>query len=329
MKYIIGIDMGGTSVKMLLADEEYRVRQEDVFLTPKKGSAPEEMYDRIVASIENMLAEEGASRNELLGVGIGVPGPVNFESGMIYTLPNVGWKNVPVRNDLEERLQAPVFVDNDGSVNVMGEYVFGAGRGYRNIVELILGTGLGGGVLINGEILRGRDNVAAELGHFVIVEDGEPCGCGNHGCLETYVNISGMTRAAKQKAKEYPYTAMLALADGEPELITPKIVNEACQVGDTAALETLAIYTEHLTTGVNSLINIFNPEVVILSGGISAFGERLLAPLRERVELNLMHDIQKCPIVTGELYQRAGVLGACAMVGHQLGEPEANGKVNE
>lgn len=319
MKYIAGVDVGGTSVKMILVDADYEVRQEDVFFTPKKGSPPEEMYDRIIASIEKMLAEEGAAREDLLGVGIGVPGPVNHEDGMVYTLPNVGWTNVPIRRDLEERLHVPVDVDNDGNANALGECTFGAGKGMRNLVLLTLGTGLGGGVIINGDILRGANNVAGEVGHFTIVENGELCGCGARGCFEAYVNIGGMSRVARQKAEEYPDTELLRMAGGDPMKIDPKMVNEACQANDRAALETLEIYTGHLATGIHGLINIFNPEAVILSGGVSAFGERLLVPLREQVRAQLMHPVQECPIVTGELYQRAGVLGACALVGRALG----------
>lgn len=313
MECVAGIDIGGTNIKCILMSGEDEVLAKESVSTPYRRPVPE-VVDLIEEVICRMLKKSGREREELLGIGLGIPGPTNFRTGVAYEVPFLGWSDVNICEMLEERFHVPVFCDNDANLNALGEMRFGAGAGRQNIILLTLGTGLGCGIIVDGRILRGANNVAAEAGHMVIESDGALCVCGKRGCFESCCSATALVRYAKEFAAQYPDSLLLQYAGGDAERIDGKMIHRGCLEGDKASLKTRDVFVEKLTTGLVNMINLLNPECIILSGGVSGMGEVLLAPLRVSVENLLMHKVQKCDIIIGKLYTMAGVMGACHMV---------------
>jgi len=313
MGCIAGIDIGGTNIKCIVMSEEDEVLARESVSTPYRRPVLE-VVDLIEEVVRRMLREAGREKSKLSGIGLGIPGPTNFRTGVAYEVPFLGWSNVNICEMLEERFHVPVFCDNDANLNALGEMHFGAGRGRRDMILLTLGTGLGCGIIVDGRILRGANNVAAEAGHMVIENGGAQCVCGKRGCFESLCSATALVRYAKELVKQYPDSILLRYAGGEPEKIDGKMIYSGCLKEDPASLRVRDIFVEKLTTGLVNLIDLFNPECIILSGGVSGMGEVLLSPLRVSVEKLLMHKVQKCDIIIGKLYTMAGVMGACYMV---------------
>ena len=313
MGCVAGIDIGGTNIKCIMMSETDEVLIQKSVDTPYRRPVSE-VVDLIEEVICRMLKECGQRHEELLGIGLGIPGPTNFKTGIAYAVPFLGWNNVNICEMLEERFHVPVSCDNDANLNALGEMYFGAGKGRRNIILLTLGTGLGCGIIVDGRILRGANNVAAEAGHMVIESDGELCVCGKRGCLESYCSATALVRYAKDFVGQYPDSALLRYAGGEAEKIDGKMIYRGCLEGDEASLKTRDVFVEKLSVGLVNMINLLNPECIILSGGVSGMGDMLLGPLKKSVENLLMHKVQECDMMIGKLYTMAGVMGACRMV---------------
>lgn len=310
----IGVDIGGGSVKLGLVTEQGKLVVRESFLTPH-SLGREGLLDILSAHIGELGKLARKRGFKLLGAGIGAPGPIDVERGFVYFFPNIpGWKDTPLRSLLEKRLKMPVRVDNDANAMALAEVYFGAGRGAKNVIALTLGTGVGGGLLIDGKLFHGPSYSAAEIGHLVINEDGPACGCGNHGCIETYVGTSHFARAVRKRL-DSGEKSILKKWIKEGKELSPFLVGEAARKGDVFAKRMWKIVGGHLGTALVGLVNILNPERVIIGGGIAQNGELLFRPLRETLSKKAFPiAARSVRVVPAKLGVDAGVIGAAALI---------------
>ena len=272
-KLLVGIDLGGTNIKGAVVTQEGRVLNRSRCET-LADEGPDAVIGRIAGLVEKLAEDAGLSTSDLLVVGIGAPGPLSTKTGTVIEAPNLpGWINVPLRDILQEHLGVKVFVENDANAAAWGEKWVGAGRDVSSLICLTLGTGIGGGIVIDGKLLHGVDDAAGELGHMTIVPDGPLCGCGNHGCLETLASAPATARRARESIKAGGESALTQMCGGDLSKITAEMVNKAADSGDELAAEVMRGTAEYLGIAIASLVNLLNPEMVVLSGGMIAAGE--------------------------------------------------------
>jgi glucokinase len=303
----IGVDLGGTKMLVGVVDSEREVRYEG------RESSVGLSEDKLVEDLARELQEARDARPGVLAAGLGIPATIDHDGGLAVHAVNLTITDVPIRDLMEEKVGLPVFVDNDANVAALAEHLYGAGRGAQNLVMLTIGTGIGGGLILGGEVYRGSTGAAAELGHIVIVEDGLPCqgNCPNHGCVETYASGTAIAREGKAAAEREPDSALgKALANGP---IVGKTVTELAMNGDPLATEVVAQAGRHLGTALASLANIFDPDVFVIGGGVSAVGDLLLDPAREELRNRALPPQNERPVKLAELGPDAGMIGAAAM----------------
>jgi glucokinase len=319
--YIIGIDLGGTNIVAGAMPEdgsqEMAMRAEPT--RAERGA--DAVVDRIVAMIAEVIAEveasHGAKSQDFLGVGVGAPGPLDRENGVVVVAPNLGWRNFPLRDEIANRIRLPVTLDNDANCATMGEWWCGAARGARSVVGLTIGTGIGGGIVLDGQLYHGASDVAGEIGHVTIDANGRHCRCGNYGCLEAYASGPAIALRAREAlerdlASEEP-SILPQMAGGDLDALTAAMVYEAANQGDAVALEVVRDTARFLGTGIANLLNILNPDVLVLAGGVTQAGARLFEPLRAEVRRRAFRPaVEACRIVAGTLPGTAGVVGAVA-----------------
>jgi glucokinase len=308
----IGVDLGGTKMAVGVVDSDQKVQYQGK--EPSTGLSE----NRIVEELAEELLEAKAARPNVLAAGLGIPATIDRERGLAIHAVNLTITDVPIRDLIQERLGLPVFVDNDANVAALAEHLYGAARGAQNVVMLTIGTGIGGGLILNGEVYRGSSGAAAELGHIVIVEDGLPCqgNCPNHGCVETYASGTALAREGKAAAEREPESALgKALAEGP---ISGRTVTELALAGDTLATEVVSQAGRHLGAALCSLANIFDPDVFVIGGGVSAVGDLLLDPAREELRTRALPPMNERPVKLAELGPDAGMVGAAAMARIEL-----------
>ncbi|MDE6627358.1 MAG: ROK family protein [Lachnospiraceae bacterium] len=312
----IGIDMGGMSVKFGLVDRENQIVEKLVIPTRLEIPA-EEMIDNMVKAVFELLSSRGLSPADCCGIGIGSPGTIDDENGVIIYSNNFDWENVNIVKQMADQISLPIYIANDADAAALGEVCAGAAKGTKSAVLLTLGTGVGGGVILNGRIFHGPLSGGLELGHMVIKAGGEPCTCGREGCLESYASATALLRMAKRAAQENPSSLMNEMCNDRLENMNGIIPFEAADKGDRAAGEVIEEYMDYLAEGIANVINIFRPELVILGGGIAAQKERLTAPLQARVDVLCFgkEHGQTARIVTSALGNDAGIIGAAGLVG--------------
>ncbi len=311
----IGIDMGGMSVKLGLVDAKNQIVAKKVIPT-ELDIAAQEMVQKMGVAAEELLKENGLTISDCEGIGIGSPGTVEDKTGTILYSNNFHWENVPVVAELKKKLPVRIEIANDADAAALGEVCAGAAKGAGNAVLLTLGTGVGGGVIMNGKIFHGPLAGGCELGHMVIVDDGEPCTCGRSGCLEAYASASGLLRIARREAGKAPESQMNEMCGHNPDRMNGKIPFDAMALGDEAATRVVNEYEHYLACGIANVVNMFRPEKVILGGGVAAQRENLTRPLTEMVKelcFGGSHG-QIAEIVTSELGNDAGIIGAANLV---------------
>jgi glucokinase len=326
-KYIVGVDLGGTNIVVgaMSADGAQHLAVRSIPTSPELGA--DSVADRIVGSIEgailDAIAETGATRKDFIGVGIGAPGPLDREKGLVVVAPNLGWKNFPLRDRVSDRLRLPVTLDNDANCATVGEWWQGAARGADNVVGMTIGTGIGGGLILDGKLFHGVSDVAGEIGHTTIDLNGRHCKCGNYGCLEAYASGPAIaTRAREVLVREETASLLPSIVGGKLESITAETVYKAAQQGDAVASEIVRDTARYLGAGIANLLNILNVDVVVVAGGVTQAGDALFTPLRAEVRRRAFRPaVDATRIVPGELPGTAGVVGAVATFKmHQLGE---------
>ena len=317
-KFIIGVDLGGTNIAAgaLSVDGTRASGMRSIATQAELGA--DGVVDRIVGLIEGVILdtinETGATRKDFLGIGVGAPGPLDRDEGIVVVAPNLGWRDFPLRDRITKRLKLPVTLDNDANCATVGEWWLGAARGGRNVVGITIGTGIGGGLIINGELYHGSSDVAGEIGHTTIDVNGRLCKCGNYGCLEAYASGPAIaTRAREALIREDAASLLPSMVDGQLDRITAEIVYTAAKKGDGLANEIVRDTAQYLGAGIATLLNLINPDVVVVAGGVTAAGEALFVPLRTEVRRRAFKPaVQAARIVPGELPGTAGVVGAVA-----------------
>lgn len=305
----IGIDVGGTNVVGALVDEQGTI-YDKVSVPAEAHKGGETVLQKIFDIIKKLKT------NEVIGVGVGTPGPVDHEKGMVMEVVNIpGWERMPICERIEEKFGITAYLGNDGNVAGLAEYWQGAGKAKKVVVILTLGTGIGGGIIIDGKIFHGAGNCAAELGHMSISHHGRKCACGKTGCIETYASANAAIRIYKEKLGDRTDTLVFEKAGGDREKINAKMICDAAREGGELAKEVVEEVGFYLGVFCGSLINGLNPDVIILGGGMGAAGDILLEPVRETVKKESLKDLQKIvEIKPAVLGNDAGILGAAAMV---------------
>ena len=283
--WILGIDIGGTNFSVgSVSDHGERMLVIRSAPTLAAGGA-DDVLGRILALAREVMAETarldpGAT---FLGAGAGAPGPLDTESGIVLLTPNLGWVSFPLRDRLADGLGLPVVIDNDANCAVLGEWWCGAARGTRHAIGFTIGTGIGGGIIIDGRLYHGASGCAGEIGHTTIDSNGRRCACGNYGCLEAYASGPAIARRAVEALEAGAESGLAAMVGGEVGAITAQTVYDAAQAGDPLAGEVVHDTAHFLGAGVANLVNIFNPEVVVVCGGVRKAGDLLFLPLRREV----------------------------------------------
>ncbi|MDL2254647.1 ROK family protein [Ruminococcaceae bacterium OttesenSCG-928-I18] len=314
-KYRVGIDLGGTNIKVGVLDED------DKLLGKKSGKTDpykrdwQEVVKDMAELTGALLAELGIEAGEVLKIGIGSPGMIDHINGVVKFAGNFGWSDIPILAELRRYYDVPMRLSNDANVAALGEAVAGAAKGARHVLLVTLGTGVGGGVISDGHLQEGGSAGAMELGHTLLVRDGEECTCGRKGCLEAYASATGLIRHAREAAEADPQSKMHELCKGDLSNMNGRIPFDAMRLGDAAAKRVVDNYIRDLGEGIINFINIWRPEKILLGGGISNEGDPLLDPLNAYVKPRAFAGERGyvAPIERAVLGNDAGLYGAASL----------------
>ncbi len=309
--YWLGIDLGGTNIAAGVVNEAYEI----VGRGRVKTRAPRpanEIADDMAQAARLAIADAGLKIGDIAAMGIGSPGAINPETGVIATANNLQFDNVPLCAMMKERMGVDFYLENDASAAAYGEFIAGAGRGTQDFVAITLGTGVGGGILIDGKLYSGFNYAGGELGHMVICYEGEPCTCGRKGCWEAYSSATALIRQTKAAMQADKTTAMWEMTEHNLDNVSGRTAFDAMRRGDAVGQAVVDQYIRYLACGLSNVINIFQPEILCIGGGISREGETLIAPVRalleaERYSRNVDNQTQ---IKAAELGNDAGIIGA-------------------
>jgi glucokinase len=313
MAYYIGIDLGGTNIAVGLVDESGKILHKDSVPTLRERPAEDVIKDMAMLVLK-VIKDSSKDVSDIKSIGIGCPGVANNETGVIVFACNLYFRNVAVREQMKKYIDLPVILDNDANCAGLAEAVAGAAKGLKHSITVTLGTGVGGGVVIDGKIFNGFNYSAPELGHSVIVIDGEQCTCGRKGCWETYASATGLIRQTKKAMEENPDSLINKLIGGDLSKVDAKVAFDAAKAGDATAQKVVDQYIRYIAVGLSNLINTFAPEVIVIGGGISKEGEYLLKPLRDIVynEVYFKEEPQT-RIVKAQMGNDAGIVGAALL----------------
>ena len=311
--YRVGIDLGGTNIAVGIVDDEYNIVGRGKIKTRAPRPA-EEICDDIANAVEMALEEAKLTMADINSVGIGTPGAVNPQTGVISYSANLKFFDVNIVSLLESRIGTKVYIDNDANAAALGEMIAGAGKGAKDFIAITLGTGVGGGAIIDGKMLLGNNFGGGELGHTVIIHNGVQCGCGRKGCWETYASATGLIRQTKEKMLECKDSIMWKLVNGNIDKVNGRVAFDAMRQNDKAGIEVVDTYCEYIACGIVNIINIFQPEVLCIGGGISNEKSNLLDRInpildRECYSKNPVYTKLK----TAELGNDAGIIGAAML----------------
>jgi glucokinase len=313
VRFVLGIDIGGTNLVVGSVAEDGSTMVASASEPTHSEAGATDVVDRLVGLAERAIAttRREAPGAEILGVGVGAPGPLDTKRGIVLLTPNLGWVNMPLRQLIHDRLGLPAALDNDANCAVLGEWWVGAARGARHAIGITIGTGIGGGLIIDGRLYHGASDVAGEIGHTTIDTEGRRCKCGNYGCLEAYASGPNIALRAVEELEAGAESRLRALVDGDLGKVTAQTVYQAAADGDELALEVVNDTAKFLGVGIGNLLNVFNPEVVVVCGGVTLAGDHLFEPLRREVARRAFKPaVNACRIVPGELAGTAGVYGA-------------------
>lgn len=313
---IIGVDLGGTTIKLAIINVEGEISHKWEIPTDVTDEGKNIISD-IAEAIDQKLGEHSIPKTNVIGIGMGAPGPVDLENGIIYEAINLGWKNkYPLQQKLEEATQLPVVIDNDANCAALGEMWKGAGNGAKEVVCITLGTGVGGGVIANGDIVHGINGAAGEIGHITsVTADGAPCNCGKTGCLETVASATGIVRIATEKMQQEPSEGEMHKLFVQNGKITAKDVFDSARNGDQLANEVINEVAFHLGLALSHVANTTNPEKIVIGGGVSRAGDILLAPVKAYFEkFAFIRVAQSTKLTIATMGNDAGVIGAAWLV---------------
>ena len=312
---VVGVDMGGTKILSAVIDAEGNILG-TAKLSTKADEGTPAVIDRIAESIEKAIDKSSVDNASIQAIGIGAPGPLDPETGVVIFAPNLGWRDVPLKTELEARTGFPTFVDNDVNIGTLGEHAFGAAQGVENVVGIFVGTGIGGGIILNGELFHGASKTAGEVGHIIVKADGPRCGCGTRGCLEAIASRTAMAKqfrkAIKKKGKK---SVLTKLTDGDLSVIRSGVLVKAIRAKDKLTLKVFKKTTKYLGIGIGSIVNFLNPDMIVLGGGVvEALDDTFIDNIRTYAEkYALPNTLNGVQIVRAKLGDNSGILGAAAL----------------
>lgn len=312
-KIYAGVDLGGTSFIAVVANQKGRVLGSAGSVTTP-GADPQETMRQIGDSVLQAAKEAGVRRSDIHAVGIGAPGAVDLERGVVVRAPNLGWNDVPLASTLRKRLGTDVVLGNDVQVAILGEHAFGAARGTRRAVGIWVGTGIGGGLIVRGKIDRGFRGAAGEIGHTLIKEDGPLCGCGRHGCVEALASRTAMERDVR--ASETESAALRIMKERNKDRMTSSVIARALKENDPVMTEVMARAQHYLGLLAGNIVNLFDPEMIVIGGGIAQrLKETFVRPIAEVARSRFLRPDpdNKIRISHARLGDHSGALGACAL----------------
>lgn len=314
MKYFVGIDIGGTNISTGVVDENYNIVGRGKIKTGI-GRSYEEILVDIIETVRLSLADANVDIEEIRSIGIGCPGTCNTETGIVEYSNNLRWNNVPLVADIEKAFGKKTYFDNDANVAAYGEYLAGAAKGAKNAIVITLGTGVGAGIIINGKIFSGSNFAGGEIGHTVIVVDGYECSCGRKGCFEAYSSATGLIRMTKEAAESHPESKICQLVEADGR-ISARTAFNAAKMLDDVGQAVVDRYIKHLACGITNTINIFQPDILCIGGGVCNEGDNLLTPLKKEVAKGVYskNSAKNTEICICSLGNDAGIIGA-AMLG--------------
>lgn len=312
--YKIGVDLGGTNIVAGVVNDEHRIVGKG-WVQTRRNRSGDEVIEDIKESIRLSVKQARIDWSEVSSIGIGTPGTVNRKTGVIEYANNLDFNNVPIKQIMEDEFKLPVYIENDANCAALGEAIAGAGNGVDDFIAITLGTGVGSGIVVNGKIVHGCNDAAGEFGHMVIKFGGERCTCGRRGCWEAYCSATALIRQTQDKMSRNLDTVMWDMVGGDVRKVTGQTAFDAMREGDAAAREIINNYTYYLAVGIVNVINIFQPKILCIGGGIGNEGEALLSPVRyyvnnEHYSLRAQNQTIICAAVLGN---DAGVIGAALL----------------
>ena len=318
-EFIIGVDLGGTNIKAAIFNLDLQLMIE-VRRSTEAHKGPKYVLNKIIQIIEVMLENLNTTEKSIYCMGMGIPGLLDPNEGKSFFSPNFpGWENIHVVNEMKKRFHFPVFIDNDVRVNLYGEWLYGAGLNSKNLILITLGTGLGSGIVVDGKVMYGATSSAGEIGHMNMYRKGRPCRCGSSGCLGRYVSATGMVNTFIEKLMEGRNSIIEEWVNHDSRNIQAHMISKAYDLHDNLAIEVMHETGQILGFGLANVINLFNPEVIIIGGGMSSAGDRLLNTVRETIkDHSLMMASQACKVVQAQLGDCAGMIGAATYARNRI-----------
>jgi glucokinase len=317
LRYLVGIDLGGTNIAVGIVNSLGEIISK-ISTPTKRGRTYQLIVEDMARLVKEITDKEKIEMKDIIGIGIGSPGIVDLESKRVIYSCNL-FKNAPLCSELGKYFNVPIFIENDGNCAALGESFCGAAKGTASSLTVTIGTGIGGGLVLNGKIFRGFNYAGIEIGHHVIKIDGESCTCGRNGCWEAYSSATALIRNVKRAIKEYPSSIISELCCNDEENINAKIVFDAYHLKDPTAKIVISEYFSNLAIGLTNMINIFQPEVIVLSGGISNQGEQLLESIHDLIQKSVYtrHFVDfvlpQTRIKIASLGNDAGIVGAAIL----------------
>lgn len=311
--YRIGIDVGGTGIQVGIVNEKFQIVAEQSIVT--QTDIPfEEQVQHIANCVKQVLSQYKLSLEEIESVGVGIPGIASAKTGEIINCTNMGWHHVPFRDEFARHISRPIFIENDANVAALAESVAGVSAGTSSSVFITIGTGIGSGIIINNRIWSGSHGIGGELGHVIFDLNGIPCTCGNHGCLERYCSATALIRMGREAAGANPNSGLMKAVNGNLSLIEAKTVIDCARAGDPLAKSIYRTYIRYLSQVIASVINLIDPEVIVLGGGVSKAGDFLLDPINAEYPQYVVYRDQEIPPVRlAVLGSKAGIIGAAML----------------
>ena len=309
---IVAVDLGGTQIRAALCGADGQIFRRVARLTEAK-EGPDAVIGRVYTAIAEVIGDTPAA--DIAGIGIGAPGPLNPVTGLVLEAPNLpGWINIPLRTLVSERFGRPTYLGNDANVAALAEYLYGAGRGIRDLIYLTISTGIGSGIIVDGRMLLGAEGFAAEAGHMIIVPNGPICGCGAHGCLESVAAGPAVARDVVARIKAGKKSRVTKLVEGDLSKVDAKVVNVAAQLGDKVAITAYRRAGTYLGIGIANLLRLFNPRMVVLGGSVTKSGPLLFDPMHEAIKASALPFYwEGLAITAAALGDDVGLLGAAAL----------------
>ena len=312
--YYLGIDLGGTNIAAGLVDENFNIVHKDSIPTNAGSRNDKEVVKDMAYICKKILKDTNTDVSQVKWIGVGSPGTCDVENGVIIYANNIAFRDTPIRKWIQEEIDLPVYIDNDANCAALGEAYAGATKDAEHSVMITIGTGLGGGVIINKKIYSGFNSSGGELGHSIIMLDGEMCSCGRKGCWEAYGSATALKSQTYKAAMANPDSMLYKMIDGKEENVSGKTAFDAMRAGDPVATEVVNQYIKYFAAGIVNMINIFQPEILVIGGGVSKEGDYLIKPLMKYVEAErYSRDVPQTVIKTAILGNDAGIIGAAAL----------------